>query len=342
VKIFYGSPEGNRSCLVAALIHLGKLPECEIPKIMTLISLFKGFDGIHRDSPGIPGYLGKDCDQNDIYTLGLGKDPAIVFQAICHILQKSGNPGNSKFYPILENDPFLRLGGFLARRLGLVAAGRLLKAVGIRRSYFGIAKLVGQVKEMMGMKRRRVVVLTDGDRVAQNVVKKVARNIGGRAISLSGGNPTRATGEEIAAAVKQTPHDPVLVMIDDCGASGKGRGEQALEKLAATEGIDLLGAVAVASNTAAVEGTAVDASVTRDGNIVESPVNKDGTPQGGQAKLHGDTVDVLKQLDIPVVIGVGDLGKMNDADLVEQGAKITTQAVKEVLRRSGATSDSNK
>jgi stage V sporulation protein AE len=334
VKIFYGCTEGNRSSLVAALIHLGKLPEREIPKITTLISLFKRSDTIRRNSPGVPYYLGKDCAKNEVYMIGLGKDPDIMFQSICHILQKSGNQNDFKFYPVAEKDLFLRMGNFFARRMRLAAAGRLLKAVGIRRSYLEITEMVGQVKEMIGMERRRVVVITDGDRSAQNVVKKVARNIGGRAISLSGGNPTSASGEEIAAAVKRTPHDPVLVMIDDCGEPGKGQGEQALEKLVATDGIDVLGAVAVASNTEAAEGTAVDASVTREGNIVESPVDKAGTPLGGQERLIGDTVDVLERLDIPVVIGVGDLGKMEDADLVENGAKITTQAVKEVLKRS--------
>jgi stage V sporulation protein AE len=332
VKIFYGCPEGNGSSLVAALIHLGKFPEGEAPEIARLISL-EGLD-CNRNSPGIPFLFGKDCAENEVYTIGLGKDPDIVFQAICHVLQSSGNPWDYKFFWISENDPFIRLGNFLAERMRLAALGRILKALGIKRAYLAIARLVGQVKEMSGMDKRRVVILTDGDRVAQNVVKKVAHNIGGRAISLSGGNPTPATGGEIAAAVKQTPYDPVLVMIDDCGAQGKGRGERALEELITADGIDVVGVVAVASNTAAVEGTAVDASVTREGKVIEVPVNKDGNPVNGQAKLLGDTVDVLEKLDIPVVIGVGDLGKMEDADLVENGAAITTQAVEEVLRRS--------
>lgn len=184
------------------------------------------------------------------------------------------------------------------------------------------------------MEKRKVVVLTDGDRVAKRVVEQVAKNVGGRCISLSGGNPTHVTGSEIAAAVKQTPYDPVLVMIDDCGSQGVGRGEKALAELKLDQEIEILGVVAVASNTAAVEGTPITASVTRDGTVVEKPVDKDGNPKGGDCKIHGDTVDIINQLNIPVVIGVGDLGKMDDADLVEQGAKITTQAVQEVLRRS--------
>jgi stage V sporulation protein AE len=185
------------------------------------------------------------------------------------------------------------------------------------------------------VEKRKVVVITDGDRAAQKVVKKVAQNVGGRAISLSGGNPTPVSGSQIAEAVKQTPHDPVLVMIDDCGCQGEGRGERALAELADQAEIEILGVVAVASNTAKVEGAKITASITRNGTVTDRPVDKDGNPQkDADQRLHGDTVDIFNRLSIPVVIGIGDLGKMNDADLVEQGAKITTQAVLEVLNRS--------
>jgi stage V sporulation protein AE len=40
-------------------------------------------------------------------------------------------------------------------------------------------------------------------------------------------------------------------------------------------------------------------------------------------------------LNIPIIIGVGDLGKMEDADNLANGARITTIAVNEVIKRSG-------
>jgi stage V sporulation protein AE len=183
--------------------------------------------------------------------------------------------------------------------------------------------------------KRKVVVITDGDPAAQKVVERVAQNIEGRAISLSGGNPTPISGREIAEAVKKTPFDPVLVMIDDCGFRGEGSGEQALVELANHAEIEILGVVAVASNTAKVEGTKINVAVTRDAAVIERPVDKDGNPQKTEdPRLHGDTVDILNRLPVPVVVGIGDLGKMDDADLVEEGAKITTLAVQEVLNRS--------
>lgn len=184
------------------------------------------------------------------------------------------------------------------------------------------------------MAKRRIIVVTDGDRVAQKVVEKVAKNIGGRAISVSGGNPTRISGDQIAALVKETPFDPVLVMVDDCGSSEQGNGEKALKVLAGDPELEILGVLAVASNTAAVGGVPVTVSVTREGQIVEESVDKDGNPEHGTEKIKGDTVEVINELSIPLVIGIGDLGKMDDADRVSDGAKITTLAVQEILRRS--------
>ncbi len=185
------------------------------------------------------------------------------------------------------------------------------------------------------MTTRKIIVITDGDRVAKKVVEKVAQNVGGRAISMSAGNPTPVSGSEIAAAVKETPYDPVLVMVDDCGSHHKGSGEKALEELASDPELDILGIIAVASDTAKVAGVPVEVSVTREGKTVSVPVDKVGNPEpDGHTKLEGDTVDVINHLHVPIVVGLGDLGKMDDADLVEEGAKITTQAVEEILKRS--------
>ena len=179
---------------------------------------------------------------------------------------------------------------------------------------------------------RKIVVITDGDTIATRVVEQVARNVGGRAISLSGGNPTEVSCEEIVEAIKKAPHDPVLVMVDDCGAKGTGRGERILVELAHHPDIESLGVVAVASNTSGVRGVKPDISVTREGKIVNRAVDKDGHVCGGRIK--GDTVDILNEIDIPLIVGVGDLGKMEDADHVKDGARITTIAVEEILKRS--------
>jgi stage V sporulation protein AE len=189
--------------------------------------------------------------------------------------------------------------------------------------------------------KRQVIVITDGDDVALAAVEKAGRALGLRTISQSAGNPTRLSGNQIAELVKKAPYDPVLVMVDDRGKSYKYRGEKALEELYAHPDIEIVGAVAVASNTFAAEGTHVDASVTRSGEVVDGPVDKygepSGQPSGPDSILYGDTVDVLNEMRVPVVIGLGDLGKMDGADFPKKGCPRTIQAVREVLERNGLT-----
>ncbi len=178
-------------------------------------------------------------------------------------------------------------------------------------------------------------MVTDGDLVAGRTVQVAARNIGARFISLTTGNPTPISGPEVVKLIKQTPTDPVVIMVDDKGKSGPGCGERILKYVAEHPDINVIGAVAVASNTASTEGVKVDESVAYDGNVVDGPVNKLGLPEEfGHKYLEGDTVDVLNQLDVPVIIGTGDTGKMDFADDYHKGAPITTKALLEILNRS--------
>lgn len=186
------------------------------------------------------------------------------------------------------------------------------------------------------IKKRRVILVTDGDVVASRTIEEAAKNIGARLITLSTGNPTPLNGEQIVELIKKTPHDPVVVMLDDKGACGFGKGEQALEIIAGHPDIEVLGAVAVASNTPGTEGVPVNCSVTREGQLIDGPVNKDGEPLAAKKTLlEGDTVDILSSLNIPIIVGTGDTGKMDKADDIARGAPITTKAFQEILHRSG-------
>ncbi len=191
-------------------------------------------------------------------------------------------------------------------------------------------------------KKIRVILITDGDNVAQAVVEEIAMSLGLRCISASGGNPTPISGEEIVGLLKTVHHDPVLVMFDDRGDSYKGLGEIALEYVASHPDIEVLGAVAVASNTPGTTGVAANECVTCKGDIVNHSVDKNGDIKGKRhAKpiITGDTVDVLNDLSIPFIIGVGDVGKMHNFDDVRRGAPITRRAIEEILKQSGVSYD---
>lgn len=182
----------------------------------------------------------------------------------------------------------------------------------------------------------KVILVTDGDRVAQRAVENIGASLGLRCISASGGNPTPISGKEIVALLKTVPYDPVLVMFDDRGRNDKGKGETALEYVASHPEIEVLGAIAVASNTTGIDGVEADACVCCNGAIVDTPVDKYGDVKASsKTVVTGDTVDVLNDVDVPVIIGVGDIGKMDKADDLKKGAPITKKAIEEILKRSG-------
>lgn len=182
------------------------------------------------------------------------------------------------------------------------------------------------------MSKRKVVLITDGDKMAQKAVEVVAKNIGGRCISLSGGNPTPVSGEELVALIKMAAYDPVLVMFDDCGVRGEGKGEEVLRHVATHPEIHVLGAIAVASNCVEGKAISVDLAIDLHGNIVHHGVDKIGNEQSCEPlRISGDTLGVLNEIEVPIIIGVGDIGKMKKMDSWEIGAPVTTKAVELIL-----------
>ncbi|MFS0554013.1 stage V sporulation protein AE [Brevibacillus sp. 179-C9.3 HS] len=189
----------------------------------------------------------------------------------------------------------------------------------------------------MDTQRRKVILVTDGDHIAQKVIENVAKEFGGRCISLSAGNPTPLRGSQMVELIKMTPYDPVIVMFDDNGDYGKGRGERAIEYVVKHPDIEVIGAIAVASNTRWVKGATVAYSVDNQGQVVDEAVDKDGyADEQLQHHIYGDTVDILNDLHVPNVIGIGDIGKMEGRDSLQNGCPITKRAVQWIMERSGS------
>jgi stage V sporulation protein AE len=182
------------------------------------------------------------------------------------------------------------------------------------------------------MGKRRVILVTDGDYIARMAVEEAAKNIGGRCISRSAGNPTPRSGPEIVQMIKKAANDPVVVMVDDRGHTGTGSGEEAMDYIINAPGLDVLGVIAVASNTKKVSGIRVDCSVDKRGNIVNNAVDKNGDDKKNNI-IVGDTVDILNDNDVPIIIGIGDPGKMDGCDSITIGAPIITKAMEEIIKR---------
>ncbi len=183
--------------------------------------------------------------------------------------------------------------------------------------------------------KRKVILVTDGDSCAQRSVEVAAKNIGGRCISRSGGNPTPLTGSELIKLIKEAHHDPVVVMVDDVGNVNIGESEKLIPRIMNHPDIELLGILAVASNTEGVNGVHVDFSIDSDCKIVDQAVDKNGYSTSDKV-LYGDTVDIIDQIHpSSVVVGIGDVGKMDGKDDCRRGAPVITRALEEILKRSG-------
>ncbi len=124
-------------------------------------------------------------------------------------------------------------------------------------------------------------------------------------------------------------------MFDDSGYIGEGPGETALRYVATHKEIYVLGVIAVAAKTKQAEWTRVHVSIDREGNLTEYGVDKYGIPDTEIGRINGDTVYCIDELDIPVVVGVGDIGKMGLKDHFSNGSPVTKLAVELILERSG-------
>lgn len=178
--------------------------------------------------------------------------------------------------------------------------------------------------------KRNVIIVTDGDLCAKKAIEIATKNIQGRCISRSSGNPTELTGLQIVEFIKKADHDPVVVMVDDKGDTQKGYGEQAMEYIINCPEINVLGVIAVASNTRDVKGIKIDCSVDKNGYIIKKAVNKNGNEKKDKI-IKGDTLDVLNKMKIPIIVGVGDPGKMDGYDNCYIGAPIITKALEKIL-----------
>ncbi|MDQ0225037.1 stage V sporulation protein AE [Metabacillus niabensis] len=185
------------------------------------------------------------------------------------------------------------------------------------------------------MTKRQVILITDGDEYAARTIEYIAAEVGGRVISRTQGNPTTLTGAEIVQLILQAKNDPVFVMFDDCGMLGEGAGETALKYVANHQDIEVLGIIAVASKSHQTEWTRVDVCIDRFGELTEYGVDKSGLKEHEIGRLNGDTVYCLDELNVPIIVGIGDIGKMARKDHVKNGCPITLKAVELILERSG-------
>lgn len=181
---------------------------------------------------------------------------------------------------------------------------------------------------------KKVICITDGDAYAFQAIQHVARKFHAFCVKETFGNPTELTGGEVYRLIEAAPTELVFALFDDSGTIGVGSGERALLHIVRHPNVQVLGILAVASHTRNLEYSKVDMCIDRFGIRTGNGVDKDGFQEMEAHRINGDTVYILDQLEVPIIVGIGDIGKMGGFDSIEKGCPVTTKAIALILKRN--------
>ncbi|MBI2874059.1 MAG: DUF3189 family protein [Firmicutes bacterium] len=147
MKVVYHCFGGTHTSVLTAAIHLGWLPARRIPS-PDEIAHIPYFDDTPTESIGSPILMGQDEQGHQVYVLGLrGMDPILV-PSIVDLLRVLNSYDQIYMVDTLRPLPFSgRAGGFISRRVGLVALGRPLILTAVRKAYPSFVRIALQTKE---------------------------------------------------------------------------------------------------------------------------------------------------------------------------------------------------
>lgn len=147
MKVIYYCYGSAHSSVVAAAIHLGKLPSHRVPNWQEIVAL-PDFDVARNDSLGHLFFKGRDEDGHEIYTIGMGKEMDLVRTSIeslmAHYRIDQREYVFANALPTINQ--WAKFGGALSRRYSIVGIGRTMAAKGIIMSYPKLCEFVRQIK----------------------------------------------------------------------------------------------------------------------------------------------------------------------------------------------------
>lgn len=147
MHVIYHCFGSAHSSIVAAAIHLGKLPKHRHVLPEDILSL-PDFDLVRNDSIGHLYFKGHDEYGNKVYTLGMGAETQIVKRAIQSMINMGTKKQHSFYFAeaLPHINTVAKFGGALSRRYGIVKLGRFLAAQGICQSYNNLLTFVERIK----------------------------------------------------------------------------------------------------------------------------------------------------------------------------------------------------
>ncbi len=151
IKVFYYCYGSSHTSVVAAAIHTGRLDLERVPTIAELTSI-RHFDRVRSAELGTVFAAGPGPDGERVYVVGLGPGRKIIHQAVLSFLELQRVPPREYLLAdaLSRANWVVRAGGLASRRLGLVALGRPLAALGIQMVYPRLASLVAETRAEVG------------------------------------------------------------------------------------------------------------------------------------------------------------------------------------------------
>lgn len=145
MQIVYHCFGGAHSSPVAAAIHVGMLPADRVPEAAAIASV-PHFDATPSERWGELLPVGRDVHGHPVFVMGHGPHGSVARQALASGYRLAG--GDPDQLILVDTLPcvnvWMRVGGYLSRRLGLVSLGRPLVIWGTRRAYPRLAALARQ------------------------------------------------------------------------------------------------------------------------------------------------------------------------------------------------------
>lgn len=148
MKVIYYCYGGTHTSVLAAALHLGMIRKDKLPSAEEIFSC-PNFDRVENRDIGKIFFMGIDEKGQEIYVMGCKNCGMLVERAIFEFSRIMGSKGEDV---VMVNtlsclNIFMRLGGFLSRRLRLAAPGRLFLLLGVRVAFPEINKKVEELKE---------------------------------------------------------------------------------------------------------------------------------------------------------------------------------------------------
>ncbi|QXM06861.1 DUF3189 family protein [Crassaminicella indica] len=147
MHIIYHDVGGTHSTIIAASIHLHRLPINRLPTKDEILSI-PLFDRLEKKDIGRLIYHGNDEYNNSVYTLSRQYAPHLAVNSIKTVLDMINKDQREALCvdtsPAVNN--IMRIGGGSSRRLGLVAFGRPIVTYGTIKAYPKIIEIVKKTK----------------------------------------------------------------------------------------------------------------------------------------------------------------------------------------------------